>query len=372
MGLQIPLRIGIPYGLGGGVDIAVPLPPVNTVAPAITGTPAVDSTLSVSNGTWDNVPTSYTYQWFRAITSGGSIVTSGGLFTGVPISGATANTYLLDAADETQKLYVEVTATNAGGSAMKQSNATDAITSGAWSPANLGANLLAWYKADTGVYSDLGLTPTVADDPVRQWNDQSGNGLHMTEATLGNRPIHRFTGLAGGKALQFTAAANKKLATAVAAVSLGGTVYSAFLVMLIPNTTPANGRVLAYHANGDANDFGAVTSGIALLTPASTPTVGGYRNGALGSFAVTASAAKRIGAIFDGTNHTVYVDNVAKTPSASSGTFGATGQIVVGNTIATGSPSDCTIAEIVVTKSAIGAPDRLSLDDYFKARYGLV
>lgn len=41
-------------------DFAVP---VNTVAPTITGTTTIGSTISATNGTWSNSPTSYRYQW---------------------------------------------------------------------------------------------------------------------------------------------------------------------------------------------------------------------------------------------------------------------------------------------------------------------
>lgn len=112
-------------------DVSVTL--VNTVAPAITGTEEVGSTLTCGNGTWTGGPTSFTYQWFRAITSGGSIVTSGGLFTGVAIGSATSATYLLDAADAGEKLYCEVTAHKAeAANVMAQSNATGVITAPAF------------------------------------------------------------------------------------------------------------------------------------------------------------------------------------------------------------------------------------------------
>jgi hypothetical protein len=40
-------------------------PPVNTVAPAVTGTATQGQTLTTDNGTWTNSPTGYTYQWQR-------------------------------------------------------------------------------------------------------------------------------------------------------------------------------------------------------------------------------------------------------------------------------------------------------------------
>lgn len=45
--------------------VGVVLPPVNTVAPAVTGTPQVGQILTVSPGTWDPGADSYTYQWQR-------------------------------------------------------------------------------------------------------------------------------------------------------------------------------------------------------------------------------------------------------------------------------------------------------------------
>lgn len=86
--------------------------PVNSVAPAITDTETVGQTLSLSNGTWSNTPDAYTYIWKR---------------DGVVIAGATAATYLLDAADAGAVISASVRATNSGVSAVAESNATGAI-----------------------------------------------------------------------------------------------------------------------------------------------------------------------------------------------------------------------------------------------------
>ena len=85
--------------------------PVNLTAPVITGTSRVGQTLSGSNGTWTNSPTGYTYRW---------------LANGVPIGGATANTFLLTAAQLGATITFEVTASNAGGASTA---ATSAATS---------------------------------------------------------------------------------------------------------------------------------------------------------------------------------------------------------------------------------------------------
>lgn len=90
-------------------------PPVNTVAPVVSGTVRVGSTLSCTTGTWTNSPTSYAYQWLR---------------DGDPISGATSSTYILIEADEGEDISCVVTATNATGSASQVSNEVGPVQEG--------------------------------------------------------------------------------------------------------------------------------------------------------------------------------------------------------------------------------------------------
>ncbi len=52
------------------------------------------------------------------------------------------------------------------------------------------SNCVGWYRAGVGVYKDAGSTSAAHGDTVQQWNDQSGNGNHLTQATSGNRPSY--------------------------------------------------------------------------------------------------------------------------------------------------------------------------------------
>ena len=94
-----------------GADAALKLP-VNSVAPAITGTTTEGETLTCSTGTWSNTPDAYAYQWNRS---------------GVAIIGATAATRLLAVADVGATMTCTVTATNLGVSAVATSAATAAV-----------------------------------------------------------------------------------------------------------------------------------------------------------------------------------------------------------------------------------------------------
>jgi hypothetical protein len=82
-------------------------PPVNTVAPAITGTATTGNTLTCSHGTWTGPADTYTYQWMR---------------DGVPITNATAATRVVAGADVGHALKCRVTAFNEDGSAFHDSN----------------------------------------------------------------------------------------------------------------------------------------------------------------------------------------------------------------------------------------------------------
>jgi subtilisin family serine protease len=112
---------------GGRLDVCKAIPgcssgtpppaPVNTALPAISGTAQAGQTLTASNGSWQNSPTSYAYQWLRC---SGSCTA---------IGGATAATYLVTSADVGATLEVRVTATNAGGSASATSTPTGTVAS---------------------------------------------------------------------------------------------------------------------------------------------------------------------------------------------------------------------------------------------------
>lgn len=95
-----------------------PPTPANTAVPIISGTTTFGQVLTTTTGSWTNTPTSYSYQWSRAATSGGSYSN---------ISGATSSTYTLVAADVGQYLKSTVTATNGSGSASATSVATAQI-----------------------------------------------------------------------------------------------------------------------------------------------------------------------------------------------------------------------------------------------------
>jgi len=89
-------------------EVSSGVPPVNTVAPAITGTAQEGETVTCSTGTWTGTPTiTFGYQWKR---------------NGSNIGSATNSTYVLVTADVSQSITCQVTGTNGSGSASATSN----------------------------------------------------------------------------------------------------------------------------------------------------------------------------------------------------------------------------------------------------------
>jgi hypothetical protein len=81
--------------------------PENSAAPAASGSTVEGQTLTCNPGSWSGSPT-FTFEWLR---------------DGVPIAGATAQTYTLTGADVGKQIRCRVTATNSAGSEQATSSA---------------------------------------------------------------------------------------------------------------------------------------------------------------------------------------------------------------------------------------------------------
>jgi hypothetical protein len=92
------------------------VPPSSEEPPDVTGKPEETATLTAQNGEWTGSgPLVFTYRWRRCDAGGGSCAY---------IPGASQQTYVLAAADVGTTVGVEVTASNAVGSATSQSGLT--------------------------------------------------------------------------------------------------------------------------------------------------------------------------------------------------------------------------------------------------------
>jgi hypothetical protein len=109
--------------------------PTNTAAPTISGTPTVGQTLTASPGTWtsDTTPT-FAYQWQRCDSAGNNCAA---------ITGATAQTYVVQSADVGKTIRVTVTATNSSGSTASTSAQTAVVNTGGVAGGQTGSTVAA-------------------------------------------------------------------------------------------------------------------------------------------------------------------------------------------------------------------------------------
>lgn len=152
---------------------AAPVPPVNTVAPVVTGTGYVGYTLSTTDGTWTDSPT-FTYQWQRFLSGAWN-----------NISGATSSTYVVTIADEGNPVRCVVIATSTTGVTLAGSNAIEQ-----WIPTDLGADLENWWDAEDAS------TITIATG-VSQWNSKGNLADSVVQGTGTRQPAYSATGWDG-------------------------------------------------------------------------------------------------------------------------------------------------------------------------------
>jgi hypothetical protein len=153
----LSLSPGLGFGRRNAAGGGGPAVPVNSVAPAVTGSGTTASPLSVTNGTWSNTPTGYTYQWLR---------------NGVAISGATASTYTYVLADSGTNITAQVTASNAVG---------------AGSPAT--SNTIAAGTIAAATFTRATDQPTgILADHIYQCDTETGSVFGVGKATV-NYPV---------------------------------------------------------------------------------------------------------------------------------------------------------------------------------------
>lgn len=177
--------------------------PLNTVAPAVTGTAQVRQTLSCSTGTWTAAPPSitYTYQW----KANGSV-----------ISGATNSTYTIAVAYFGQSISCDVTATNIVGSTTASSNSTAAVAANVPAAPTIGtatatgsstATVSYTAPADNGGATITSYTAT-----------SSPGGITGTLNTAGSGTI-TVSGLSPSTSYTFTVRATNSVGTSAASAS---------------------------------------------------------------------------------------------------------------------------------------------------------
>jgi len=244
-----------------------------------------------------------------------------------------------------------------------------------WTPSDLGTALRLWIKADTGTSVTGSLIDSIAD--------QSGRGFNLGSLTT-HRPTLNATGYNGHPSIDFTSSSTTYLNTARDVALSMGSSSSWFFIGQMDTGTISYGRLFSYlgatDAAGTAADYSSTGSVAAILRNASTNAVCMYQAAVVtgASSGVSLNTNMRVLMVFDNVNATLYINNVQAAQTACSFTLNSSGNICLGGDPATSSgamafPIDCwdgTVAEALVTNTALSSTDRSNLDAYVVARLG--
>lgn len=237
----------------------------------------------------------------------------------------------------------------------------------AFSPASL-PGVVGWYTADEGVYTNVGCTtPATNSQSVNCWTNKIGGGPNLV-TTSGNLPVFLTAGFNSKQTVQFTGSDGTTMQAASFAMG-SGSLSSGFFAASIGAGSGTVARIVCYAAPAQ-NCVGA-NSLMWMILQSSTTVITNFQAAFLSSATIVNGTNYRFGSIFDGTNATFYLNNVAQTPAGYSATWTTAGALVVACEKDGGNCGDTNMSEIIITTSDIGTTNRNLLDTYLQAHWGL-
>jgi hypothetical protein len=174
----------------------------NTAQPGLTGTPAVNQTLTSTTGSWNGSSTGFSYQWQRCAPSGMGCVN---------IPGATASTYSLTNADGGNTVRSTVSATNVNGPSPYAASATTAVVAPV--PAATGAPVVSGIAAVGQSFSTNNGTWNTAASFTYQWLRCAANGSGCAAIPAATASTYPLIGDDAGHVLEAVVSATNAAAT---------------------------------------------------------------------------------------------------------------------------------------------------------------
>jgi hypothetical protein len=232
--------------------------------------------------------------------------------------------------------------------------------------------LMLWLKADKGVYTDAAMTiPATADaQTIGGWQDQSGQGNHVTQATVDQRPVLKLNIQGGKSVIRFDPTASQILNTAVSNTVPKQAPFTAFAVVQTNSNAPSGSRrIMGFHKSGgigwaygqyiSCGSMRGVKHGIANI------------NGLLPFFSTDKFEITTL--VFDATfNTTLYINGGKRDYIASAADCGA-GDInfYVGGDVGANQFWGGDIAEVIVYAAALSEAQRQLVENYLARKYNI-
>ena len=224
---------------------------------------------------------------------------------------------------------------------------------GGFSPTDL-TGLVLWLDA-----SDAG-SITESGGAVSQWNDLSGNGYHVSQATEAFKPTLSVGAINGLDALNFPDDPTKMSATGV--TSLAWKPATVFVVAKINNSATDK----TFIAQGDSGYFQFRATSAEKLGLLKSSAVNLGESTTANS---TAVASLSVVTYDNSGNYAFFTDRAANGSGTNNQTLTASTNIYVGNR-QTAENFLGDIAEILVYDTALGTTDRQAAENYLSAKWG--
>ena len=239
---------------------------------------------------------------------------------------------------------------------------------------NASSNVL-WLSADVGVFSDAGTTPASNTDDVGQWNDRSGNLRHASHATPAQRPNYQTNVINGFPVIRFAAGSGDRLLSANVTSGNAASIWAVASWATLPSSNPGiiqgapTGSPFASNTNEKV--IGLWVSNVA---PNRVWGRGVQANGTQRDISqVTGTSVNTFYSFlnhYNGTNLiSQYVNNSLAGDVAYNGTLGSWSEFGIGRQAAESWNGD--IAEVIAYNVSVNAAQRIIVDNYLAAKYGL-
>lgn len=211
-------------------------------------------------------------------------------------------------------------------------------------------NLIFWVKADQ-------ITGLSDGDPVSTWEDQSGNGFDATQSGS-NRPTYK-TGILNS--LPVVRFLRSSVQTMTAPIGVQAQPYTLFIVVKFTNFGATN----MYALDGGNQNGGIVYNGVG------TTAFGLYAGGSVLSISATNTNWNYVGAVYNGAS-TIFSLNGTESSPGNPGTSSIT-NLTIGEPggVSSGAELDGDIAEIIYYSGIVSSGDRILINGYLAAKYGL-
>lgn len=238
-------------------------------------------------------------------------------------------------------------------------NISSRLQASAFNPSTI-SGLRLWLKSDTGVLNSSDAAASNGQG-VKTWQDQSGNGYHLSQSTAGLRPIYTTaTTFNGYPLISFDGTDDYLITTTGTIQTSPGTTFmvwrnlnSAVDSSIIISGGSANGQL--FFENGDV---------VANTTVNMLMGAGANVNNQVYTYGTTYYTTL----IYNGAN-SFHRRSGTSVGAANAGTSTANG-ISIGALRTGGDPFQGFIAEILVYNSALSAANYGAVESYLAAKYG--